>query len=58
MFSKLPFAVSFSVSFITIQYAVFRRSLRMFYVPLYIYIYIYISVTYIFFDYLYTYIYI
>ena len=27
MFLKLPFAVSFSVLFITIQYAVFRKSL-------------------------------
>ena len=40
MFLKLPFAVSFSVLFITIQYAVFRKSFRTFYVSLYIYIYI------------------
>ena len=38
MFFKLPFAVSFSVLFITIQYAVFRKSSRTFYVSLYIYI--------------------
>ena len=38
MFLKLPFAVSLSVLFITIQYAVFRRSFRTFYVSLYIYI--------------------
>ena len=36
---KLPFGVSFSVLFITIQYAVFRKSFRTFYVSLYIYIY-------------------
>ena len=48
MFLKLPFAVSLSVLFITIQYAVFRKSFRTFYVSLcisdlciYIYIYIY-----------------
>ena len=39
MFLKLPFAVSFSVLFITIQYAVFRKSFRTFYVSLYIYIF-------------------
>ena len=38
MFFKLPFGVSFSVLFITMQYAVFRKSLRTFYVTLYIYI--------------------
>ena len=38
---KLPFAVSFSVLFITIQYAVIRKSLRTFNVSLYIYIYMY-----------------
>ena len=38
MFLKLPFAVSFSVLFITIQYAVFRISFRTFHVSLYIYI--------------------
>ena len=36
MFLKLPFAVSFSVLFFTIQYAVFRKSFRTFYVSLYI----------------------
>ena len=41
MFLKLPFAVSYSVLIITIQYVVFRKSLRTFYVSLYIYIYIY-----------------
>ena len=40
VFLKLLFAVSFSVLFITIQYAVFRISVRTFYVSLYIYIYI------------------
>ena len=39
MFLKLPFAVSFRVLFITIQYAVFRKSFRTFYISLYIYIY-------------------
>ena len=38
MFLKLPFAVSFSVLFITIQYTVFRKSFRTSYVSLYIYI--------------------
>ena len=38
---KLPFAVSFSVLFIKIQYAVFRISLITFNVSLYTYIYIY-----------------
>ena len=38
MFLKLPFAVSFSVLFITIQYAVFRKSLRTFYIYIYMYI--------------------
>ena len=33
---KFPFAVSFSVLFITIQYAIFRKSFRKFYVSLYI----------------------
>ena len=42
MFLKLPFAVSLSVLFITVQYAVFRISFRTFYVSLYIYIYIYV----------------
>ena len=42
MFLKLPFAVSFSDLFVAIQYAVFRRSPRTFYVSLYLYIYIYI----------------
>ena len=36
----MPFAVSFGVLFITIQYAVFRKSFTTFYVSLYIYIYI------------------
>ena len=40
VFLKSPFAVSLSVLFITIQYAVFRKSIRTFYVQLYIYIYI------------------
>ena len=31
---KLPFAVSVSVLFITIQYAVFRKSIRTFYASL------------------------
>ena len=44
MFFKLPFAVSFSVLFITIQYAVFRKSFRTFNVSLYIYIDIYIYI--------------
>ena len=39
VFLKFPFAVSFSVLFITIQYAVFRKSFRTFYVSFYIYIY-------------------
>ena len=34
MFLKLPFAVSLSVLFITIQYAVFSKSFRTFYVSL------------------------
>ena len=42
MFLKLSFAVSLSVLFFTIQYAVFRKSIRTFYLSLYIYIYIYI----------------
>ena len=48
MFLKLPFAVSFSVLFITIQYAVFCKSFRTFYVSICIYIYIIIrdNVTY------------
>ena len=41
MFLKLPFAVSFSVLFITIQYEVFCKSIRTFYVSLCIYIYTY-----------------
>ena len=40
MFLKLSFAVSFSVLFITIQYAVFPKPFRTSYVSLYIYIYI------------------
>ena len=40
VFLKLPFAVSFSVLLITIQYAAFRIPPRTFYVSLYIYIYI------------------
>ena len=43
VFLKLPFAVSFSVLFFTIQYAVFRKSFRTFYVSLSIYIYDYYS---------------
>ena len=39
---KLLLAVSFSDLFITIQYAVFRKSISTSYVSLYIYIYIYI----------------
>ena len=39
MFLKLPFAVSFSALFITIQYVVFRKSFRTSYVSLCIYIY-------------------
>ena len=39
-FLKLLFAVSFSDLFITIQYAVFRKSLRTFYARISIYIYI------------------
>ena len=39
MFLKLPFAVSFSVLFTTIQYAVFRMSF------IYIYIYIILLIT-------------
>ena len=38
---KLPIAVSLSVLFNTIQYAVFRKSSRTIYVSLYIYIYTY-----------------
>ena len=44
---KLRFAVSFIDIFITIQYAVFRKSISMFYVSLYIYIthhYIYVYI--------------
>ena len=49
---KLSFAVSFSVLFITIQYAVFRKSFRTFYVSIcYVYL-VYILCVY------YTYIYI
>ena len=48
MFLKLPFAVSFSVLFITIQYAVIRKSLRTFYVSLCIYRYICKYINYIF----------
>ena len=44
MFFKLPFVVSFSFLFITIQYAVFHITLRTLYVSLYIYIYIYIYI--------------
>ena len=44
MFFKLPFAVSFSVLFITIQYAVFRKSFRTFYVSLFMYIYVCVCV--------------
>ena len=44
MFLKLPFAVSLSVLFFTIKYAVFHKSFRTFYVSLYIYIYIYIYI--------------
>ena len=44
MFLKLPFAVSFSVLFITIPCAVFRKSFNTFYVSL---LYIYICVTYL-----------
>ena len=40
MFLKLPFSVSLSALFITIQYAVFRKSLRTSFVSLCIYIYI------------------
>ena len=43
MILKFSFAVSFSDLFITMQYAVFRRSLRTFYVSIYIYIAIYIN---------------
>ena len=43
MFLKLPFAVSFSALFITIQYAVFCKSVRTFYVSLCIYMCIYMS---------------
>ena len=39
MFLKLPFTVSFSVLFFTIQYAVFRKSFRTFYVSICIYVY-------------------
>ena len=39
MFLKVPFAFSFSDIFIAIHYAVFRKSLRTFYVSLHIYIY-------------------
>ena len=39
MFLKLLFAVLFSDLFITIQYAVFLRSISTFYVSLYIYIF-------------------
>ena len=38
MFSKLLFVASFSELFIAIQYAVLCRSLRTFFVSLYIYI--------------------
>ena len=38
MFLKLPFADSFSVLFLIIQYAVFRKSIRTFYISLYIHI--------------------
>ena len=41
MFLKLPFAVSLSVLFIAIQYVVFCKSFRTFYVSLYIHTYIY-----------------
>ena len=44
MFLKLPFAVSISVLFLTIQYAVFRNSFRTFCVSLYIYEYTYMHV--------------
>ena len=47
MFLKLPFAVSFSVLFITIHYAVFRQSFRTFayhYVYIYVYMYAYIYI--------------
>ena len=47
MFLKFPFADSFSVLFITIQYAVFRKSLRTFCVSLLYYIYCKICVMYI-----------
>ena len=40
VFLKLLFAVSFSELFITIQYAVFCKSISTFYISLYIYIYI------------------
>ena len=40
MLLKLPFAVSFSVLFITIKYEVFRKSIRAFCVSLCISIYI------------------
>ena len=39
MFLKLLFVTSFSDLFITIQYAVFRKSISTFCVSLYIYIY-------------------
>ena len=39
---NLVFAVSYADLFITIKYAVFRKSSTTFYVSLYIYIYIYI----------------
>ena len=50
MFLKLPFAVSFSVLFFTIQYAVFRKSFRTFYVSLYIYILQQFSLKYVVFE--------
>ena len=55
VFLKLPFAVSFSILFITIQYVVFCKSFTTFYVSLNIYIYDVIIFNVI--DYVYIYVY-
>ena len=62
MFLKLHFAVSLSDLFITIQYAVFRKSLRTSYVSLCIYntavLIIFCFIYFVFIIYVYIYIYI
>ena len=47
MFLKLPLVVSFSILFITIQYTVFRKSLRTLYVSYIILYYIILLLYYI-----------